>query len=141
MTSAQMAILEIFNRSRIRLNGILMLQAVIASPDYQASRHENDQALKELIENQFLRADQHCFVLLQKGFDTIYSGYTLDDVKSALLEHLSDRGGSTMTGEFLASKNALPGYHQTYFDEAKDQLISEGKIKVDSIMTVLIPSS
>jgi hypothetical protein len=135
MTNTQQKILEVFKEFKTSLNGVLKPQSLdsrIRNWD-RRSQDEAANAVEQLIKEEYISTNDNWYVLLEKGYNHLFSDYKLEDTENIILDvfkkHKIGVGQMLMTNSFISTQNSAERFHFDNFNNAINSLIQKHLIE------------
>lgn len=135
MTNTAEKILEVFKEFKTPVNGVLKPQSLdsrIRNWD-KRSQDEAANAINQLITDEYISTKDNWYVLLEKGYTHLFSGYKLEDTENIILsvfaKHKIGVGQMLMTNSFITLQNSVERFHFDNFNNAINSLIEKGLIQ------------
>ena len=133
MTNTQEKILDVFKKHKTPKEGILKPQSINIRIWDRRSQDEFENAMKQLIADEYVSVKNEWYVLTEKGYNHIYCDYSIEDTKELILEvfrkHKIGVGEILMPNHFISLQQNIDRFHFDNFTIAIQSLILERLIE------------
>lgn len=91
--------------------------------------------MQQLISDEYISIKDNWYVLTEKGYDHLYSDYSIEDTKDLILgvfrKHKVGVGEILMQNHFISLQQDMDRFHFDNFNAALHSLIAEGQIEIN----------
>jgi hypothetical protein len=131
MTNLQERILEIFKDLKTSKNGVQKPQSFDSKIRLwdRRSQDEAEQAIADLITDNYMSVNESWYVLTEKGYNYIYRDYSIEDTEEIILDivrnHKVGVGNIIIQNWFTSTQQSADRFHFDNFNKALQNIIDK----------------
>lgn len=134
MTDTQEKIFEVFKKHKTPKDGVIKPQSFDIRNWDRRIHDEFQDAIGQLITDNYVSTKDGWYVLTEKGYNHIYSNYTIEDTIELILDvfrkHKVIVGEILMQNHFIKPQQDMDRFHFDNFSIAMQKIIVDGLIEL-----------